>query len=125
MSLESRRDAWSWWGERRFRYNLALAAAGGVAFALYLAALTVRCADVPGVEVTLVTTAFQGIAYVVAMGVANLCYNLGPALESRLGRRDVGAYRRLAFRAGLWFSVALPFVIPGLIFAFGCQPEVP
>jgi hypothetical protein len=123
MSLESREDAWAWWGARRLRYNLALILAGGVAFALYFVALAVRCADVPGVEVTLVSMLFQGVGYLVAMGVANLCYNLDPVLESRLGSRDVAAYRRVAFKAGLWLSVMLPFVIPALIFLFGCRPE--
>ena len=125
MSAESRQDAWSWWSARRRRYNVVLALAGGAACLLYLVALAVRCADVPGVEVTLFTTAFQGVGYLIAMGVANLCYNLGPALEPRLGRRDVAAYRRAAFRAGLWFSAGLPFVIPALVFALGCQPEPP
>jgi len=124
MSLESREDAWAWWGARRLRYNLALMLAGGVAFALYLIALAVRCADVPGVEVTLVSISFQSVGYLVAMGVANLCYNLGPALEPRLGSRDVAVYRRVAFKAGLWLSVMLPFVIPALIFLFGCRPEM-
>jgi len=66
---------------------------------------------------------FQGVGYLVAMGVANLCYNLGPVLEPRLGSRDVVAYRRVAFKAGLWLSVMLPLVIPALIFLFGCRPE--
>lgn len=125
MNREMRRDAWAWWGARRVRYNLALVAAGVAAFALYLVVLAVRCGGVAGVEVTLFTTAFQGVAYLVAMGVANLCYNLGPALESRLGGRDIAAYRRRAFRAGLGFSVALPFAIPALLLVFGCRPRVP
>jgi len=122
MSLEWRREAWEWWGARRLRYNLALLLAGGAAFALYLFALAVRCSGEPDVEVTLVNLAFQGVVYLLAMGVANLCYNLGPSLEPCLGRRDVTAYRRVAFNAGLWFSVALPFVIPLMILAFGCRP---
>ena len=121
MSVESRRDAWAWWGARRVRYNLALVVAGGVAFTLYLVALAMRCSDLPGVEVTLFNLAFQGVGYLLAMGVANLCYNLGPVLESRLESRDVAVFRRVAFNLGFWFSVALPFVIPVLILAFGCR----
>jgi hypothetical protein len=125
MSVESRQDAWAWWGARRFRYNVALMAAGAVAFILYLAALAVRCSKAPGVEVTLFTTALQGVGYLVAMGVANLCYNLGPVLETRAGVNDVPAYRRVAFRSGLWFSVALPLVIPALVLTFGCRSGTP
>ncbi len=122
MGGNSRRDTDAWWDARRLRYNIALVIAGIAAFILYLVALEVRCREVPGVEVTLFTTAFQGIGYLVAMGVANLCYTLGPALESRLGRRNVAEYRRTAYRAGLWFSVSLPFLVPAVIIAFGCQP---
>ena len=125
MSIESRRDARAWWGAQRLRYNLALAAAGVLALVLYLVAVAVRCPAVPGVEVTVFTLVSQGVGYLVAMGVANLCYNLGPLLEPRLGARDVAAYRRLAFRAGLWFSVTLPLVIPALILLSGCRAGTP
>jgi hypothetical protein len=124
MSQESQRDAWAWWGARRLRYNVMLALAGIVAFVLYLVALAVRCADTD-YEVTVFTILVQGILYLFAMGIANLCYNLGPALESRLGGRDVATYRRDAFRAGLWFSVALPFLVPAIIFVFGCRGDAP
>lgn len=46
-------------------------------------------------------------------------------LEPRLGAQDVAAYRRIAFRAGLWFSVTLPLVIPALIFIVGCRARTP
>jgi hypothetical protein len=59
------------------------------------------------------------------MGIANPCYNVGPALESRFGSRDVAGYRRVAFTAGLWFSMALPFVIPVLVFTAGCRSAPP
>ena len=111
-----------WWGPRRRRYNLALVIAGLVAFAAYLAALALRCADTPGVEVTLFTTLFQGLAYLLAMVVANLCYQLGPALERFVPVASRASYRRWAYGAGVGFSVLLPLMVPLSIVVAGCAP---
>jgi hypothetical protein len=118
-------SAAGWWGARRRRYNLALVAAGLVAFMCYLGALQVWCAETPGVEVTLFTTLFQGVGYLFAIGMANVCYFLGPGLERFVEPALRPRYRRWAFRAGLAFSVALPFAIPLLILARGCVPSEP
>jgi hypothetical protein len=117
--------AGAWWGARRRRYNIALAAAGAVAFVCYVVAFQIRCANTPGVEVTLVTTLFQGIGYLFAMGLANVCYQLGPGLERFVLPTARPQYRRWAFRAGLAFSVALPFAIPLVILTTGCVPGEP
>lgn len=116
-SLLSTRE---WWGARRGRYNRALLGAGVVAFVAYLAALAMRCADSPGVEVTVFTTAFQGVVYLLAMGVANVCYLLGPGVERLVPTSSRARYRRWAFAAGLGFSVALPFLVPLTILLAGC-----
>jgi hypothetical protein len=113
-----------WWASRRRRYNLALVAAGVLAFICYLAAFELRCANTPGAEVTLFTTLFQGITYLLAMGLANLFYQLGPGLERFVEPSLRPDYRRWAFRAGLAFSVALPFAVPLVILAKGCGPGV-
>lgn len=113
-------SAAAWWGARRRRYNLVLAAAGVLAFAGYVAALGARCADTPGVEVTLFTTLFQGVGYLLAIALANVCYNLGAAVERRVPPAARPRYRRWAYAAGLAFSVALPFCIPLLILTRGC-----
>jgi magnesium-transporting ATPase (P-type) len=110
----------AWWAARRFRYNIALAVAGVVAFITYVIVLGSRCADTPGVEVTLFTTLFQGIGYLLAMGLANLFYQLGPRLERFVESSSLPVYRAWAFRAGLAFSVALPFAIPIMILVAGC-----
>jgi len=110
-------DRRTWWGQRRLRYNLGLAAAGFVAFIAYatvvsLAPLgTLSPADDPP-EVSGLTTAFQAVGYLIAMGIANICYGLGSLSERVLRPRDVMAFRRRAFAAGFAFSVALPFTIP-------------
>jgi hypothetical protein len=121
MNEDLRREAWAWWGGRRRQYTVSLLAAGAIAFLLYAAAIEYRCRNDPDAEITVFTTLFQGIAFLVAVGVANLFYNLGPVVETRIGNGDRETYRRRAFRAGLWFSVALPFLIPALVWSRGCR----
>ncbi len=121
MNEEIRREAWTWWSARRRQYTISLLAAGAIAFLFYVAAVEFRCRYDPGAEITIFTTLIQGFAFLIGVGIANLLYNLGPVLESRIGDRDRDTYRRRAFRAGLWFSVALPFVIPVLVWSRGCR----
>ena len=121
MNENLRREAWTWWGARRRRYTVSLLTAGAVAFLLCAAAVEFRCSADPDAEITIFTTLFQGFAFLIAVGIANLFYNLGPALETRIGTRDRETYRRRAFRGGLWFSAALPFLIPALVWTRGCR----
>lgn len=112
-----------WWRARRRRYNLALLAAGAIAFVCYVSAVWTRCAGVVGADVTIFTTIVQGIGYLAAMGIANLFYFLGPGLERFVAPEHRAAYRRWAFRAGLLFSVALPFLVPLMVLIGGCAPD--
>jgi hypothetical protein len=112
-------DSAAWWRRRRWPYNRALIIAGLAAFACYAAVFEVRCRAVPEAEITLFTIAFQGVAYLAAMGVANLCFNLGRWSESLLKPSRPERYRKIAYGLGLWFSVALPFAVPVATW-FGC-----
>ena len=69
----------------------------------------------PEAEITLFTTAFQGIGYLFMMGVANVCYFAGPLSESLIKPKNVDRYRRVTFQLGMWFSVLLPFSIPVIL----------
>jgi hypothetical protein len=113
-------DTATWWRQRRWPYNRALIIAGIVAFGCYAAAFEVRCRGVAEAEITLFTTAFQGVGYLVAMAVANLCFNLGPWSERLLKPARPERYRKVAYGLGLWFSVLLPFSIPVLTWVRGC-----
>lgn len=106
-------DAWDWWQARRLRYNLTLAAGGWVCYAL---AVGLNYAfDHPvlknwrgGLGVTL----FLGAVFLAVMGVANVCYLLGPAVEGWIRPTDVDRYRKNAFAMGLWGSLVVPALFP-------------
>lgn len=109
--------AWRWWESRRLRYNLGLAAAGWIAwglFALEVVLIQPRVGGEP-FTVTLSLTLAQGLAFLIIMAVANVCFLIGPVSETVLRPDDRDAYRRRMFGLGFWFSVALPFVFPALM----------
>ena len=113
-------DAVLWWSQRRWPYNRALIIAGVVAFVLYVATFEARCLQVPEAEITLFTTAFQAVLYLVAMGLANVCFNLGRWSEAIVRPANPDRYRRITYSLGLWFSVALPFAVPLNTWVYRC-----
>jgi hypothetical protein len=106
-------DAWAWWQARRVRYNLTLAAGGWVGYGL---AVGLNYAfDHPvwkdwrgGLGMTI----FLGAVYLAVMGVANVCYMLGPAVEGWVKPANIDRYRTNAFAMGLWGSLAVPALFP-------------
>lgn len=113
---EQERPERGWWAARRLRYTVTLAVAGVAAFLLYTIVVWSSMDELgPEAEITLFTTIFQGVGGLVFLGLANVCYGLGPLLERMVPERCVGGYRRWAYRAGLWFSCALPFAVPILL----------
>lgn len=113
MSETATESSWEWWAGHRRRYNRGLIVAGLVAFAAYLAVGELCLTRLNGFEVTILSTASQAFGYLVAMAIANIFYLLGPLTERLVRPSDPAAFRRRTFRAGYWFSVALPFAIPG------------
>lgn len=82
-----------WWEARRLRYNLALVAAGFGSFVLYC----IVCGTILGrvvppneIEITIFTMLFQGVGYLLCMGLANVCYLLGPISETLMSQRNSG-----------------------------------
>jgi hypothetical protein len=112
-------DTWSWWQGRRLGYNVALAAAGATSYGLAVA-LNYAFGNPPFATVaeTLGQTIFLGTMYLVVMGVANLCYLLGPFAETVLKPADPDRYRRAAYAMGFWFSVGAPFLFTLMTIAF-------
>jgi hypothetical protein len=120
MPLDTVTDSQSariWWEQRRLRYNVGLIVAGLLAFIAYVVVVDrgVSLGTMPGAEITLFTTAFQGIGYLFMMAIANVCYLLGPLSESIVKPTNVQKYRRVMYWLGFSFSVVLPFAIPALV----------
>lgn len=106
----------NWWSERRFKYNKGLIIAGLVAFLLYavLGGILIEPHD-KNFEITLFTTAFQGIGYLIIMILANVLYYVGPVLDNLLNKKNNEKFRTNLYNIGYWFSFGLPFLIPILI----------
>lgn len=106
-------DGWSWWQARRLRYNLALGGAGMVAYALALSISLAFGEPLWGTAGEAIgQTLFLGTGFLALMGIANVCYLIGPIGEAWLKPRDLAGYRRNAFAMGFWGSVAVPFLVP-------------
>jgi hypothetical protein len=106
----------NWWSERRWKYNKGLIIAGIVAFFLYavLGGILIE-PHANDFEITLFTTAFQGIGYLIMMIIANVFYNLGSFLDRLLNKNNSEKFRTTLYNTGYWFSFGLPFLIPILI----------
>jgi hypothetical protein len=108
-------DAWDWWQARRLRYNLTLAAGGWIAYGLAVGLNYGFHHPVwKNWRGGLGMTIFLGVVFLVVMGIANVCYLLGPAVERSVNPADIGRYRRKAFAMGLWGSLAVPFTFPAV-----------
>lgn len=106
-------DTWTWWQARRLRYNLVLAASGGLAYGLAVALNYGFGHPVwrdwrGGLGMTL----FLDVLWLVVMGFANVAFLLGPAVEGWVRPAEVTRYRKTAWTMGLWGSAAVPFAFP-------------
>ena len=105
-----------WWASRRLKYNKGLVIAGLLAFLLYAILSSLLIAPyVEDFEITLFTIFFQGIGYLIMIGVANIFYGLGPLVDKLYNKDNNERFRQRLFNFGYWFSFALPFSIPLLV----------
>jgi|SRR5579863_1039937 len=116
QSLQPKQSSWTWWSQRRWRYNKGLIIAGISAFLAYaiLAEFLIAPYD-HDFEITLFTMGFQGFGYLIMIVVANVFYSLGPLFDYFFNRQGSENFRLRLFGLGFWFSVALPFSIPVII----------
>jgi hypothetical protein len=108
-------SAFEWWSKRRFHYNIGLVIAGVIAFVAYATIVFSFEERIPDAEITFFSTMFQAVGYLIAMGIANIFYFLGPLSERILKPKNVTTYRKLTYNIGFWFSVLLPFSIPAFV----------
>ncbi len=113
-----------WWAKKRRKYNKGLVISGIVAFIAYAIIIEIKSSldthntDPEKYEITILTTLFQGIGYLIMIGIANLFYFLGPAFDKMFNKDNSENFRNRLFIAGLWFSCLLPFSIPLLVLIF-------
>jgi hypothetical protein len=93
-----------------------------LAFIAYAAVISSSaCAGDVDAEITIFTTVFQGLGFLVALGVANICYSLGGWLIRMAAPADRALIAsRYAYLSGLSFSLALIGAVPILAY-FGCR----
>jgi hypothetical protein len=103
-------SAAAWWGARRWRYNTVLLLGAVTSFLGLLALGRLFEARLPCLEITAFSVAFGGIAFLVGLGLANLCYYLGPLSERWLHPKNVLGFRRAAFALGTALSLFLIFL---------------
>lgn len=104
------------WQKNRIRYNIALIIAGFLAFISYciLGSLVIPS---PYFEITIFTTIFQGIMYIVMMGIANVGYTLFMYIDHLWNRCNVDALSHKIIFYGYWgISCVLPFSISILLY---------
>jgi hypothetical protein len=89
-----------------------------LAFICYATIVFTNTDVIPDAEITIFTTLFQGVGYLMMMGVANLFFFAGPISEKVIRPKNVVQFRKVTYRMGYWFSVLLPFIIPCLLLYF-------
>ncbi len=113
QDFQSKTAAKKWWADRRLKYNLGLVTAGILAFICYvIAGVNLIMPYDNDFEITLFTTAFQGVGYLFMILIANLFYNLGYWADKHYNKQGSDKFRRRLFNLGFWFSCGLPFIIP-------------
>lgn len=103
----------NWWAQKRYTYNFGLVIAGFAAFLAYavLGNLLIAPHD-PGFEITLFTTLFQSVGYLIVMLLANGFYNLGYWVDVTFNKANSNTFRQTIFYLGFFFSMAVPFLAP-------------
>ncbi len=111
-------ETWTWWQARRLRYNIALGAAGWIAYGLFVTEFYAFGRPVwKDWQGAASMTLFLGAAFLVLMGIANVCFLLGPWTEKVARPVNVQDFRTTAWRMGFFGSIAVPFLFPLVNFA--------
>ena len=103
-------SASSWWAAHRMHYNVILSLGAAISFISLLAVGWLFESRLPCLEITAFSVLFGSILFLVGLGLANLCYFLGPLSEGLLHPKDVSWFRRSAFALGAGFSLVLIFL---------------
>jgi hypothetical protein len=100
----------AWWSGRRRRYNILLIVAAPISAAALLAVWALFEERLPCLEITGFSLVLGALLFVLALGMANACYFLGPLSERVIRPRNVMAFRRWSYGLGVAFSLLLIFL---------------
>lgn len=102
------------WRENWKRYNIALIVAGFFGFMSYC---IVGVILVPRFEATIFTTFFQGIAYLIIMGIANMLYFILMNIDYSLNKPDKNSLtHKILYYGYFGISCLLPFSVSIMLF---------
>jgi hypothetical protein len=102
-------SASEWWGLRRARFNIGLFIAGLLAFGVY----AIRAFADVGISVF--TTIYLIVSFLLAIGIANILYFMGPISERLLKPENVATYRKITYNFCFWLFVLILFISPLLV----------
>jgi hypothetical protein len=105
-------DRRAWWSAHRRQYNIALLISAPVSAAFLFAVWVVFEDRLPCLEITGLSIEFGIILFAIGLGLANICYFLGPLSERLIRPFNAIAFRRWVYGAGLIFSLLLIFWPP-------------
>lgn len=108
-----------WWEKKRLNYNVGIILSGITSFILYVLIvefIVFKSEKNWDGEITIFTLISQGIGFLFMIGIANLFYFLGSFSETIFKPKNIEKYRNLTYKIGFWFSCALPFSIPTILF---------
>jgi hydrogenase-4 membrane subunit HyfE len=90
-----------WWSFKRIKYNKGLLIAGVVAFILYCILGPIFIAPhAVEFEETIFEMAFQGVAYLIMIVIANVFYTLGSLIDISLNTNNSQRFRNRLFSLG-------------------------
>ena len=111
MTNEDKSVSKKWWWDKRCKYNKGLIIAGFIAFMFYCILGPIIITPHEEFEETIFTMFFQGIVYLVIVGVANFFYTLGWVVDVLYNRGNNQRFRERLFALGYWFSFAPPILL--------------
>jgi hypothetical protein len=111
MNIEDRLVSKKWWWYNRLQYNKGLLIAGFIAFLLYCILGPIFIEPHEEFEETGLEIAFQGMAYLIMMGIANAFYTLGYMADLSFNIQNCPLFRKRLFAIGYWFSFSLPILL--------------
>ena len=100
-----------WWWSKRLKYNKGLLLSGFITFLLCCILGLTIIARHEEFEETILAIVFQGTAYLIMIGVANIFYTLGWIIDISFNNNNSQQFRERLFALGYWFSFALPILI--------------